>query len=252
MDKVDKPSVCFFMLYYKRPELTRMSMWHMAKTLKRFREAGHECEGIVIGSDRKQQEYAESLGLEHIHQSNDPLARKFLRAFKEAIAKEKDYVCKVDSNNVHSDDFWDKCIEHLKEPRKTFGTQNFTIVDSRDRTKEGVVWVANSYQTCNSGQFYNTKFLKLSAHGFHIKFFPSHMTRKFDALVNRAMRNKYRSCFSYVDRHFLDCIDVKSDTDIHKYDSYAKHRRLERIKPEEIFDHFEELKLLQDGYFKYP
>ena len=227
-------------------------MWPMAKPLKKFREAGNECEGIVIGSDRKQQEYAESLGLEHIRQGNDPLARKFLRTFRESIAREKDYTCGLGSNNLHSDEFWAKCIDHLKEPRKTFGTQNFTIVDSRDRSKKGVVWVANSYQTCSSGQFYNTKFLKLSAHGFHLKFFPNHLTSKFDSLVNRAMRDKDRNCFSYVERHFLDCIDVKSDTDIHGYNTYGKHSRLEKIEPEEIFDHFEELKMLQDGYFKYP
>ena len=80
MDKVDKKSVCFFMLYYKRPEVTRMSMWHMAKVLKKFRAAGHECCGIVIGNDPSQAEYCESLGLEHFEHGNQDLSKKFVFA----------------------------------------------------------------------------------------------------------------------------------------------------------------------------
>ena len=71
-------TVCFFMLYHGRPELTRMSMWHMAKVIKKFNKAGHQSVGIVVGDDLKQSEYAESLGLEHMYMANDPFIKSFL------------------------------------------------------------------------------------------------------------------------------------------------------------------------------
>ena len=89
---MNKRSVCFFMLYHKRPELTRMSMWHMAKVIKMFNEAGHKAQGIVIGDDPIQKKYAESLGIEHIHKPNEPLYQKFASGYQYALLKETDFV----------------------------------------------------------------------------------------------------------------------------------------------------------------
>ena len=85
-----KKSVTFFMLYHKRPELTRMSLWHMAKVVGRFKDAGHEVHTVVIGDEENQRSYCDSIGLDHYSFKNDPLHKKFKFAWTTSIKKKTD------------------------------------------------------------------------------------------------------------------------------------------------------------------
>jgi hypothetical protein len=232
--KGDKASVCFFMVYYKRPELTRMSLWHMAKVIKKFRTAGHECEGIVIGNEPDQVAYCKRLGLEHINHPNKPLSEKFKRAWVEALDKKKDYICWLGSNNVHSDSFWDKCLDKISgEAVSCFGTKNFTIVDKDPSNQKTMVWTRRKHHVCSCGQFFYSTTIRKTV-DFNEVFNEGlsddeKKTKDFDGSINKALVNRWQKhVIKTLDSDSLDCIDVKSDLDI------------------------EELQMLEEGAFKHP
>ena len=258
MDKADKPSVCFFMPYYKRPEVTRMSMWHMAKVLKKFRDAGHECDGFVVGNEPEQKEYAESLGLEHLEFPNNPLWKKFEFTWRTAILREKTYICKLDSNNVCSDDFWNKCIAQINkpEPTITFGTKNFTIVHSDFLTQTTRTWERRKWSFCSVGQFFLTSAVRKSVQPlnklFSVRKANVKENRDFDGSINLAITEKYgRMVFHDLESDPLDCIDLKTahGVDIHSFDVYNKEVYKMYYTRDQIFDMFEELKMLEDRQF---
>ena len=238
-------TVCFFMLYHGRPELTRMSMWHMAKTIKKFSEAGHKSIGIVVGDDLKQADYAESLGLEHMYMANDPLNKKFSFAWTQALLKETDYLCWLGSNNLHSDEYWDKCIKVLSgKKRVSFGTNKFSIVHaSKDVEPTCTFNTRKAIHLCSAGQFYLNWSLS-NAVNFR-SIYHEGQKFNFDGKVNKAIANKWgNKVIETISSEPSDCLDIKNEENIHSYDSYMRKR--DSTYPvykdrSELLDQFEEL-----------
>lgn len=251
-----KRSVCFFMLYHKRPEVTRMSMWHMAKVVKKFNEAGHRAQGIVVGCsgcEPKQKAYAEKLGLEHFSKKNTPLSSKFSFAYTQALLKETDYVCKIDSNNFNSDGYWDKCIEKLSGSKVvSFGTNRFTVVSSNQEEEKTCVFkTRKKIHLCNSGQFYLNWSLSQCVN--FRSLYSTGQKSNFDGKINEAISKKWgESVIETISTSPSDCFDIKDGTDIHSYESYIVKRNTvypaykDRSK---LVEEYEELKLLDLGYF---
>ena len=244
------------MLYHKRPELTRMSMWHMAKVVKKFNDAGHKAQGIVIGCGKcepKSKAYAEKLNLEHFEKSNSPLSSKFSFSYTQALLKETDYICKMDSNNFNSDEYWDKCIEKLfLEKVVSFGTNTFTVMSADKESEETCVFKTRKrMHLCNSGQFYLNWSVSRAVNFRDI--YSRDQTCNFDGKINEAISNKWsETVIETISTESDDCFDVKDGTDIHSYESYMK--KSPSIYPpnknrSELVEMYEELKLLDLGYF---
>jgi len=257
---MEKKSVTFFMLYHKRPEVTRMSMWHMAKVIDKFRKAGHECKGIVIGSEPKQAEYCKSLGLQHLEFENDPLPEKFKFAFESALMQGTDYICWLGSNNVHSDKYWETCLDQLsKDPVATFGSTRFTIVNIDKDTQKTMAWSRRGYHLCSCGQFYNTNALKKTI-DFHNVFRSDRNLAKaedsgkgmdFDGSINNWLAKQWTPRILHaIDCDGLSVIDIKSQDDVHSFERYFRGNYPQEYTRDEIFERFEELQKLEDGYFK--
>jgi hypothetical protein len=255
MKKV-KRSVCFFMLYHKRPELTRMSMWHMAKVIRKFNDAGHSAQGIVVGCGKcepKTKAYADKLGLEHVEKRNHPLSEKFSFAYTQALLKETDYVCKLDSNNFNSDQYWEKCIDKLfLEKVVSFGTNRFTIMSSSKKSEKTCVFkTRHKMHLCNSGQFYLNWSLSQAVNFRSV--YPPKLKCNFDGKINEALSNKWSdTVIETISSEPDDCFDVKDGTDIHSYESYMKKSpsTYPHYKDRgELVEIYEELKLLDLGYF---
>jgi len=251
---MNKRTVCFFMLYHGRPELTRMSMWHMAKTIKKFSEAGHKSIGIVVGDDLKQADYAESLGLEHMYMANDPLDKKFSFTWTQALLKETDYVCWLGSNNLHSDRYWNKCIAVLEGPKEvSFGTNKFSIVHASKGVEPTCTFTTRkNIHLCSSGQFYLNWSLS-NAVNFR-SVYAEGQKFNFDGKINQALAGKWGDgVIKTISSDPSDCLDIKNDENIHSYQSYVRKRGKaypaykDRSK---LVEKFEELKMLDNGQFK--
>lgn len=248
-----KRSVCFFMLYHKRPELTRMSIWHMAKVIKMFNEAGHSAQGIVFGDDPRQEKYAKSLGIDHITVPNKPLSRKFAQAYQYALLRETEYICKVDSNNFNSDEYWRKCIDVMSgEKVASFGTNRFTIVSSNPKEEKTCIFkTRKKIHLCNSGQFYLNWTLS-SCVNFR-SVYKEGQSCNFDGVVNEKITSTYSSdTIHTISSDPDDCFDIKDGDDIHSYESYINKRpdtypaNLDRS---ELKNKYEEIRLLDEGFF---
>jgi len=253
---MEKKSVVFFMVYHKRPELTRMSLWHMAKVIKMFRSAGHDCQGIVIGDESDQMTYCKKLGLEHIDHPNTPLNKKFKRAWSEALNKRKDYICWLGSNNIHSDSFWNKCLDKISGGAvASFGTKNFTVIDKDPSNQKTMVWMRMRYHVCSCGQFFYSTTIRKSI-DFNEVFngrlnTDKENARDFDGSINRVLVDRWqRDVIKILDSDSLDCIDVKSGLDMHSFESYEKGLYPEHYTRNEIYSLFEELQMLEEGAFK--
>lgn len=251
---MNKRTVCFFMLYHGRPELTRMSMWHMAKTIKKFSEAGHKSIGIVVGDHGPEAEYAESLGLEHMYVANDPLEKKFSFTWTQALLKETDYVCWLGSNNLHSDRYWNKCIAVLEGPKEvSFGTSKFSIVHASKGVEPTCTFTTRkNIHLCSAGQFYLNWSLS-NAVNFR-SVYTEGQKFNFDGKVNQALAGKWGDkVIKTISSDPSDCLDVKNDQNIHSYQSYMRKRgnaypaHKDRTK---LVQDFEELKMLDNGQFK--
>jgi len=232
-------------------------MWHMAKVIKMFNEAGHKAQGIVIGCagcEPKQKEYSEKLGLEYFDKKNTPLSSKFAFAYTQALLKETDYVCKLDSNNFNSNRYWQKCIEALKgEKMVTFGTNRFTIVSSDEKQEKTCVFkTRKSIHLCNSGQFYLNWSLSQAVNFRSV--YTKGQRANFDGVINETITAKWgESVVKTISSSATDCFDVKDGTDIHSYESYIRRRPdvYPAFKDRSVLvEEYEELKLLDLGYFK--
>jgi len=232
-------------------------MWHMAKVIKMFNEAGHRAQGFVVGCascEPRQKEYAEKLGLGHVSIPNKPLSRKFSHAYQQALLKETDYICKVDSNNFNSNDYWEKCIDVMHGPKEaSFGTNRFCVMSSDPEKQDTCVFkTRQSMHLCNSGQFYLNYSLSKSVNFRSI--YNENQNCNFDGKINEAMTSQWNeSVIKTISSEPDDCFDVKDGTDIHSYDSYIRKRN--GVYPayknrNELVEEYEELKLLDLGYFK--
>lgn len=249
--------MCFYMLFYKRERLARMSMYHMARVVKMFNEAGHKAQAIVVGDgfeEPAQFEYARSLGIMPYHAKNDPRGLKFRHALQYAISQNTDYICKMDSNNVNSDYYWGECIKIMGGDKvPTFGTRHFTVAHSNPAIKETCVFnTREPFHLCNSGQFY-LRYSIENCIDVRSLYAPG-QAFNFDGTINKALVKKWGQTIVHhiPGQSPSDCIDLKSDTDIHSYKSYMdKGRKIYPNGPTrlELREQYEEIKLLDSGYF---
>ena len=71
--------------------------------------------------------------------------------------------------------------------------------------------------------------------------------------MNRTIVERWgRESFEPLKSDPLDCIDIKSDIDIHSFKDYETGRYPQHYTRDEIFEKFEELKMLEEGAFKHP
>jgi hypothetical protein len=226
----------------------------MAKTIKKFSEAGHKSIGIVVGDDLKQADYAESLGLEHMYMANDPLDKKFSFTWTQALLKETDYVCWLGSNNLHSDRYWNKCIAVLEGPKEvSFGTNKFSIVHASKGVEPTCTFTTRkNIHLCSSGQFYLNWSLS-NAVNFR-SVYAEGQKFNFDGKINQALAGKWGDgVIKTISSDPSDCLDIKNDENIHSYQSYVRKRGKaypaykDRSK---LVEKFEELKMLDNGQFK--
>lgn len=231
-----------------------MSMYHMARVIKKFNDVGHKCHGIVFGDCMKEPEqfkYALDLSLIPYHIPNDPLYLKFRFAWQTAMLQKTDYVCKMDSNNVNSEDYLNRCIEKLgREKVVTFGTPHF-LVANRDASIEmtKVFTTRKHKHLCNSGQFYLTYSLERVI-DFN-KLYKKGQTNNFDGEINVLINEKWGDSATHRISPVepFDCIDIKDGTDIHSYKSYMTERYPIGPPRNELGSIYPEIKLLDEGYF---
>jgi hypothetical protein len=226
----------------------------MAKTIKKFSEAGHKSIGIVVGDDLKQADYAESLGLEHMYMANDPLDKKFSFTWTQALLKETDYVCWLGSNNLHSDAYWNRCIKVLEgEKQVSFGSNKFSIVHASKGVEPTCTFTTRkNIHLCSAGQFYLNWSLS-NAVNFR-SVYAEGQKFNFDGKINQALAGKWGDdVIKTISSDPSDCLDVKNDENIHSYQSYVRKRGKaypaykDRSK---LVEKFEELKMLDNGQFK--
>lgn len=216
-------SVCFVMTYHGRPEITRMSLYHMAWVVGRFKEQGVDAVGLVIGDDANQAKYCEGLGLKHEYFPNFPLADKYNYMWLRAVQHRKTYICKLDSNNVHSFSYWDKCVEWVKgHKRAIFGGRRCIIANSDLHYPETCLFNAYDYYLLGTGIFYLTYTFENSVNLFKM-YTPDHYCNFdgviIDAFMNWAVKKEHLEVVSDEED---DCIDLKSKVDIHSYQSYIE------------------------------
>lgn len=243
------------MLLHGREELARMSMYHMARVIKKFNDAGHKCHGIVFGdaiAEPDQFKYALDLGLIPYHIINDPLYLKFRFAWRTALLQQTEYVCKMDSNNVNSEDYWDRCLEKLGGKRVvTFGTPHFIVSSKSIKESKTKVFTTRQHKhLCNSGQFYLRYSLE-KVIDFN-NLYKKDQGQNFDGVINDKINNEWGDSVTHrlTPVAFTDCLDIKDGTDIHSYDSYASKPNYPSGPPRhELGSIYPEIKLLDEGYF---
>lgn len=256
LQMAEMKSVCFFMTHHGRPELTRMSLYHMAKTIELFKEAGVFAQGIVVGEEQIQKDYAESQGLEYVWHANLPLSNKFRSCFSEALKKETDYVCWMGSNNLHSTEYLDKCIEMMKGPLvPTFGTSRFVVMSVDKDKQETCVFNTRRYHLVSSGQFYCGYTLRKSIDFKTV--YGANQTHDFDGTINDTIARKWcqgksgtKDVIQCISSEPEDCLDIKDGNDMHGYESYIIRENYPRhLSRDEMYEKYEELQMLERGDF---
>ena len=236
-------SVTFLMFFHGRPEITRMSIFHMRRVIDYFERKGVEASGIAVGNNPHQVGFASTMGLKVINTPNDPLHMKFREGFSEANKEGKDYVCWLGSNNVHSFEYFDECIAQMKANDPLihyFGSKSFTIAsDIVQLTKK---FTARKFHLCSSGQFYRTASLTNC-----IAFKP--ILTNFDGALNTRMTEKFtKRCYKVIRWDELDnCIDLKTGEDMHSYGKYKND--FTPLTLDMISDKFPEVEMYLNGSF---
>lgn len=241
------------MAVYGRKELSRMSIYHMKRLIDTFTAAGHPSIGFIACDEEDQGEYAKSLGIEYFRVPNKPLGVKFSKMFTHALFKETDYVCWVGSNNLHSDEYIQKCIDTLSGDKKvTFGTNKFLVANvSKEHQKTCVFHTRHAMHLCSSMQFYLNYSLSRAVNFRHI--YAPDQKFNFDGKINEAIVDKWNvSVVHRISSGDTDCLDLKNSENIHSYESYMKHSP--HTYPngptrDELGDIYPEIKLLDEGYF---
>jgi hypothetical protein len=200
----------------------------MVDTIKSFNEDGFDSIGVVIGDDPRQAKFCEENGLEHHFYPNDPLSFKFQFAWMTCIHKQKDYICWLGSNNVHSKSYFDKCKKRLSKNKcATFGSNKFVVMSQDPQVNETCVFNTRGNYLVSSGQFFLTYTLENSIDilGMYDK-----STRfDFDGKILREITNKWGwSVVELISSDPEDCIDVKNDENIHSYESYINRDQYPR------------------------
>lgn len=223
-----KPTVCFFMVYHRRYSLTRMSLHHMVDTIKSFNDDGFNSIGVVIGNDPRQAKFCDEHGIEHHFYPNDPLSQKFQFAWLTCIHKQKDYICWLGSNNVHSKEYFEKCKERISKNKcATFGSNKFVVMNMDPDINETCVFNTRGKYLVSSGQFFLTYTLENSVD--LLGMYSKNQTFDFDGCIIRQITDKWGwSVVERISSDPEDCIDVKDSDNIHSYESYISRPQYPR------------------------
>ena len=241
-------SVCFFMVYHRRPAVTRMAIDHMADVIDMFKGGGIDAVGITIGSSSVIERFAKNRGLKHERHPNDPLSGKFTYAWMLAAQENKDYICWMGSNNIHSDGYWEKALNKLSENKvATFGSRNCIILHRDKDTPKTCHFRPHSHYLISSGQFFLTYSFTNAVNILTV--YDLDQQFNFDGKVLDKMTDKWgKDIIEYVEFDEEDCIDVKSTLDMHNYESY---RRIypEYLPSNQIIPRFPRLQMLIQGFY---
>ena len=242
------------MPFYKREELACMSMWSLRRAMDKFSEAGHDTVAIVVGNEEGPGSYAESLGMTWLKHANEPLAKKMCFCVNKALETGAEYIVKVDSNNAYSDEYIDKCVEALQKGYKMFGTRHFVVAKQTPSNEQTLVFECQGKKSvCGTMQFFRRLPLLFATMGIE-NVWPKELKSNFDAKLSNAIKRHfdYRHIEVISEEH-LDCIDIKSDTDIHTFSDYdvpAFNDTLKKGPGRNVMPEiFEAVRLLDEGYF---
>lgn len=218
------PSVCFFMVYHKRHALTKMAIDDMANAMDMMEKEGIEVEGLVIGDSYNVADFCVHHRIRHEMFRNNPLAHKMTYAFLRAIQSRCEYICWYGSNNLHSDAYWEKCIDALWDKRKaTFGTRNCLIMSTEDLKPEVYRFHPSEGYLISSGQFFLRHTLVSSLN--LLTLFGDEQLYAFDGSIMAALFDRWdpETLVTHVENDWDDCIDVKNDINIHSYESFRNY-----------------------------
>lgn len=241
-------SVCFFMVYHKRPNVTRMAIDHMADTIMLFNQEGIEAEGIVIGNSKAIARFCYDLGITHLDFPNDPVSNKFTYAWLMAVQRETDYICWLGSNNLHGDGYWVSAIEKIKGHKvATFGTRNCVIISTNPKNQRTCLFHPKEGYLISSGQFFLTYSFK---HAVNIlTVYDMDQQFNFDGKILDCFTDTWGSqIVEELTFDEEDCLDIKTDYNIHSYESYMG-RYPDYLESGLIVPRFPRLKLFMTGYY---
>ena len=137
-----------------------------------------------------------------------------------AIHEQKDYICWLGSNNVHSQEYWEKCKNRLRGNKcATFGSNKFVVMSADPTKNETCVFNTRKKYLVSSGQFFLTYSVENSVDLF--KVYKKDQTFDFDGKLLEQMVSEWGwSIVERISEEAEDCIDVKLDMNIHSYESY--------------------------------
>lgn len=236
------------MVYHDRKAVTKMAVDHMADVIDYFCDQGVDAVGITIGDCPIIENFAKERGLMHENHPNDPLSGKFTYAWMLAAQENKDYICWMGSNNIHSDGYWEKALERLRGNKvATFGSRNCVILHRDKEVPYTCLFQPHTHYLISSGQFFLTySFINsvniLTVYDLDQQF-------NFDGKVLDKMTDKWgKDIIEYVEFDEEDCIDVKSGVDMHSYESYKKIYP-QHFPSNQIIPRFPRLMMLVEGFY---
>tara|TARA_R100000406_G_scaffold96107_1_gene92637 strand:+ start:583 stop:1386 length:804 start_codon:yes stop_codon:yes gene_type:complete len=246
--------VCFFMPFYKREEVTCMAMWSLRRAMDKFAKAGHDPVAIVVGNEEGPGKYAESLGMTWLKHENKPLGKKMCFCVNKALATGAKYLVKVDSNNAYSDEYIDKCVDALQENYTYFGTKHFLVAQKDPEEERTVIFrCRNRKGVCGTMQFFGRRALLQATKGIE-NVWPHDAESRFDSKISKAFIDRWgERLAAIISEDPFDCVDVKSDTDMHPFTNYALNNPHPSAAngPNRMVvpSMFEAVRLLDEGYF---
>lgn len=219
-------SICFFMVYHKRPALTKMSIDDMESAMRYFSGEGHSVRGIVIGGSYDIAKFCDDRGITHFMFGNDPISDKFSYAWFRAAQAGCDYIAWWGSNNVHGHGYLVKCNEVLMGPKvATFGTKNCVIMSTG--SDETCVFRPRDHYLISSGQFFLTQSIRESVNVLTV--YDRSQRFNFDGVILDSMTDRWGlGIIQEVTFDEEDCIDIKDGMNIHSYDSYMRVAQYDR------------------------
>ena len=227
-------SICFFMVYHGRPELTKMSIDDMNLAMHHFINRGFDVTAVVIGDSPDVEGFCNDMSVTHETFKNDPVADKFTYAWMRAAQQRCDYICWYGSNNVHHAGYWEEAMNTLMfEDVSTLGTTNCLVMSAdRDKT-EGCIFHPTEGYVISSGQFFRTRDLIKSVNILTV--YNRDQTCNFDGVLLDAIKEECGPYALTVVTHCEeDCIDVKNSENIHSFQAYMDMPHYKRYSTRDV------------------
>lgn len=242
-------SICFFMVYHDRPELTKMSIDDMSMAMSNLRNSGFEVTGLVIGGSYHIAKFCSALGIRHEMFENKPVSDKFTYAWMRAIQHRCDYICWYGSNNVHSAGYWMSVSERLKGNKAaTFGTRNCIIMSSDPQEEYGCHFTPTPGYLISSGQFFLTSTLINTVN--LLTLYDPEQTCNFDGLLLDCLTDRWgQDIVEVVEFDEEDCVDIKNHINIHSFESYMRVPEYARYNTRKMISRHPCLGFYFSGYY---